>query len=283
MALLVGAFVRTSVNNNEKMVDILVANQNLPKGTEVAESDFRWQQWPKSALPLGHIPKTENWAEMYIGNKVRRGIAAGEPVIANSLLVQEGSSFLAASLSEGMRAVSIPVKGHTAVAGFVRPGDWVDVLLTYEVRLQTRDNREKVAEIVSKYASETVLGGVKVLAVDQEVQDMGRDAKPARTITLEVEPEHAQVLTLADRMGDLSLSLRSIGEDGELQKNTEQAAAFTTDLAVGRALREANLASLGDPELAEESETEIEPEVPPRTIRVYHGGSVGNITVQGGR
>ena len=78
--------------------------------------------------------------------RLRRDIAAGEPIFKSAILDNTKSNFVAASLTSGMRAVAISVSAQTAVSGFVTPGDFVDVDMTYDVRLPSDENVQKAAQ-----------------------------------------------------------------------------------------------------------------------------------------
>jgi pilus assembly protein CpaB len=287
-ALLVAALVKTRVApSTEGMQAIMVAKTDLPAGAKVSPKDFAWQPWPEGALPQGAIDEAHSPFAVAEGAdkndpaaeiRLRRGVFAGEPILANTLVNPGDSGFLAAALTDGMRAVALPVEAETSVAGFVRPGDWVDVILTYEVRLRSSGAEDASQLVVSRNASETVLSNVRVLAVDQEVQDQGTDAKPGRTVTVEVTPEQAERLALAQRMGDLSLSLRGMGEVAP----EHAATGFTTDLDVGRALRAASMASMGfgvDGTPRQPAEEPAPAPAPPAVIRIYHGGQESEVQV----
>jgi pilus assembly protein CpaB len=123
-----------------------------------------------------------------------------------------------------MRAVSVPVSSSALADRLFRPGDYVDVMVTYRVQVNSRSNPE-AQSLVNRYASETVIENVRVLAIDSndtkavdEVEDDGKKKKRQKSskkaiITLEVTPENAERLVLSRKMGDLSFALRSIGDN----------------------------------------------------------------------
>jgi Flp pilus assembly protein CpaB len=123
----------------------------------------------------------------------------------------------------------------------MRPGDFVDVLVTYRVRLNSRSNPE-AQSLVNRYATETVIENVRILAIDtndtKAVDEIETDGKKKRktsskqaTLTLEVNPEQAEGLLLAKKMGTLGIALRSIGDNGE--PSSDQA---TTDVGMSRVM-----------------------------------------------
>jgi Flp pilus assembly protein CpaB len=150
------------------------------------------------------------------GDVTRRGIGEGEPVTPNRLVKPGERGFLAAVLKAGHRAVSIPIDAASGIAGLVFPGDRVDILLTHSV--PARDSEEGSDP---RRASETILENVRVLAVDQAVDDLQGEPKLAKTATLEVTPKQAEILSVARQLGGLSLSLRSLAKN-----EAELAAAY---------------------------------------------------------
>jgi pilus assembly protein CpaB len=148
-----------------------------------------------------------------VGSVARQALPQGVP-IARSSVVQPGErGFLAAVLPQGKRAISISIGETAGLSGLVMPGDRVDIILTYSVAGASIDAARDVR------ASETVLSNLRVLALDQRLQEAapptgGAGTPPiARSATLEVTPRQAEMLTLATQLGDLSLVLNSV-EDG---------------------------------------------------------------------
>lgn len=266
IALVVSTLVKSSVSSEDvEMTEIMVSTKEQPAGSFFDERSFTWQSWPYEGLPFGTVTRKDfdEFEGDFLENaRLRRGLVRGEPIMKSAIVRPNEQGFLAAVLEEGKRAVSIPVKAETSVAGFVRPGDWVDVVLTYEVRLGSGVNKSLAAEVVSKYAAETVIEGVRVLAVDQDVNDQKLDASPGKTVTLEVTPEQSERVALAERMGDLSLSLRGMSKENDKRKNN-----YTADIEIGRALNAARKAS-------ESGEVQ-------KTVRLYHGASATVVEVVG--
>ena len=197
-----------------------------------------------------------------------RTIDKDEPINTRAILEEgkKGGNYVAASLGAGMRAVSISIKAETSVAGFVRPGDFVDIIMTYQVKVKG-DAKDAARDIIQKFASETILSGIKVLAVDQISNDEEKKAKVGRTITLEVDRTGAESLALARTMGKLSLALRRLGEEGEDAKKSRH---LTTDAHISQVLKKV-------------SELEASSQVNSNNVRVYNGNNVQNITVRSGQ
>ncbi|HEU0095464.1 MAG TPA: Flp pilus assembly protein CpaB, partial [Rhizomicrobium sp.] len=138
--------------------------------------------------------------EVIKGTVVRSPVLAGQPLVSTTLVHADASGFMAAMLTEGMRAVSINVSAETGAGGFILPNDRIDVI----------QSRKMGDNVISK----TVLANVRVLAVDQTFHQE-KDAKTVigKTATLEVTPEQAEVLYSAQTGGMLSLSLRPLGDN----------------------------------------------------------------------
>jgi len=159
-----------------------------------------------------------------LGSVVTRTMHRGAP-IARSAVVQPGDrGFLAAVLPQGKRAISIPITETAGISGLVLPGDRVDIILTYSLTGASIDAERDVR------ASETVLGNIRVLALDQRLRqtEAAEDGGPAstappiaRTATLQVSPREAEMLTLATSLGDLSMVLNSVHDGGDAAEAAE--------------------------------------------------------------
>lgn len=197
---------------------VLVAKRALPVGTIITADALGYQLWPEELVQDAYFLDGEADVSKLLGTVVRNPITAGEPVTQGSLVSPGDSGFLAAALGPGMRAVTVPVDAKTGVAGFVFPGDRVDLVLTQTV--QGSDGTQL-------RASETFLRNLRVLATDQSTtQETSEDGKTIvkafRTVTLEVTPKIAEKVAVAQTIGTLSLSLRSIADN---QTELEQALA----------------------------------------------------------
>ncbi len=216
-------------------IKVLVALNDLPAGTIVNPDLFKWQNWPEDGLDPEYItqgkPKDDKKVAKpkdLTGWAVRRGIAAGEPITKKRLLEPGKAGFLAGVLGPGMRAVSISINAESGAAGFILPGDRVDVVLTQQIRQTQGENANR-----DKVISETVISNVRALAVDQTFDDIKEQTRVGKTITLELTPKQAEGLSVAKRMGRISLSLRSLVRDAEVERRS----AFTSDEEVSRFLR----------------------------------------------
>lgn len=218
--------------NTTLATKVLVADKDLPAGTILNSGHWRWQSWPADAVDKTYeVERGDFEAEAaYGGAAVRRAIGAGEPITKARVFRQGDKGFLAGALSPGKRAVGIQISAVSSAAGFIRPGDRVDVILTQQLRRRAAD--ADAPQI--KGVSETILSNIRVLAIDQIVDDVNKEAKVGKTATVEVSPKEAEVVTLAARMGrlSLSLSLRSLADTTGLDDRT----GMTSDLEISRAL-----------------------------------------------
>ena len=189
---------------------VLVAKKSLPVGTLIDASMVGWEAWPKEAIAPTYYQQGQPDSDpgKLLGTVVRYPIAAGQPLTRGSIVGPEDRGFLAAALGPGMRAVTVPVNASTGLAGFVFPGDRVDLVLTQDIK--------GGGEGEPLHASETIVRNIRVLAADQRYTDKDEDGKPvvkeARNVTLEVTPRIAEKIAVAQSMGTLSLSLRSIAD-----------------------------------------------------------------------
>ncbi|MEQ7872463.1 Flp pilus assembly protein CpaB [Sphingomonas sp. ASV193] len=190
---------------------VLVARKPLPVGTIIDASSLAFQEWPKELVQGAYYMegKPDSKMELLVGTVVRNAITAGQPVTRGSLVGPKDRGFLAAALGPGMRAVTVPVTKVSGVSGFVFPGDRVDLVLTQTVTGSDGGQPLKV--------SETIIRNLRVLATDQRLDGKGdsgkMEAKYSDNITVEATPRIAEKIEVAQAMGSLSLSLRSIADN----------------------------------------------------------------------
>jgi len=196
---------------------VMVAKQALPAGTIIDPAALTWQPWPKELMQSAYYTEGQPDADMktLLGTVVRYPITAGQPVTRGALVGPKDRGFLAAALGPGMRAITVPVNTSTGVAGFVFPGDHVDMVLTQAVQGGGDGPSLKV--------SETIVRNVRVLATDQRTDSKNEDGKTEvktfSNVTMEVTPRIAEKLAVAQSMGTLSLALRSIADNtAELER-----------------------------------------------------------------
>jgi pilus assembly protein CpaB len=198
-------------------VDVLVARSDIPMGQAMAPGDVQWQAWPASASSGNFIRKNTRpqAVEDLAGMIARVPFVAGEPIREAKLVNAKGSGFMAAILPTGMRAVSTQISPENGAGGFILPNDHVDVILT------RRDaNADKSAG--DARTSETVLTNIRVLAIDQTVEEKGgQKVVVGKTATLELSPIQAETLVLSQQIGTLSLALRSVTDASQADAPTD--------------------------------------------------------------
>ncbi len=168
---------------------ILVAGHDLPAGTILRDEDLDWQSWPEKGLSEAYVIRQDGAEQEFVAAVVRRGIAAGEPITAGRVVKQGQKGFLAAILTPGMRAVSVPVNATSGVAGLLFPCGRVDIILTHEIGRRGAQGEGR------RRANETVLNNVRLLAVDQHTDDQNNQPAVAKNATLEVTPDQAEAIT----------------------------------------------------------------------------------------
>jgi pilus assembly protein CpaB len=196
---------------------ILVARKALAVGTIIDAESLAYQPWPKELMQSAYYTEGTPDSDItkLLGTVVRNPVTAGQPLTRGALVGPKDRGFLAAALSPGMRAVTVPVTAASGVAGFIFPGDRVDVVLTQNVEGGGDGPKLKV--------SETIVRNVRVLATDQRIDSKDQDGKievkTFANVTMEVTPRIAEKIAVSQSMGTLSLSLRSIADNAaELER-----------------------------------------------------------------
>ena len=182
---------------------ILVAARDLGFGYVLTAADVRWQPHPTGEIPAGTIAQSRqpNASPDVQGKMVAGPVNAGEPLLSDQL---KRGNFMSAVLPSGMRAVAIDLadQGKTAAGGFILPNDRVDVIRTFHPD-----------DAPQAFASETILANIRVLAIGQSVQEKSSERTViGGTATLEMTSEQAEKVVLAQRTGQLTLSLRSMSD-----------------------------------------------------------------------
>ncbi len=186
---------------------VLVASRDLSYGVELGDPDSRWVEWPKESLPTGAMTKTEapNAQADVKSSYVRIPISGGEPIRKDRLIKGVTAGLMSTMISPGKRAIAIDVTLNNTAGGFILPNDRVDVMRTFRDQDAAKDTGHEV------YGSEVVLTNVRVLAMGQTIEKKGADpVVTGSTATLELDPRQAEMVVLAQRTGQLTLSLRPI-------------------------------------------------------------------------
>lgn len=238
---------------------ILVAAEPLQSGILLRAEDVKWQLSSGPVAPGAILRPSDDERKAksdadgdalkkIYGGVVRRRVDTGQPIFSN-LIVQPGDrGFLAAVLTPGYRAVDISVTAVSSAAGLIFPGDHVDVILT-----QSFSQGEE--PLPRRVVGETIVSDLRVLAMDQQLQQGSPDAKPSgeygaqtvHTVTLEVLPKQAEMISVATELGKLSLTLRNVpleAEPGTTASQAEKPLQPTWAVDVSPALRAAPKAAM---------------------------------------
>lgn len=196
---------------------VLVAAADIPIGSTVTADAMTWAEWPKNGISNRFIQQVEGEDQItpLVGSFARASFYAGEP-ISDAKLIRADQGFMAAILPSGMRAVATQISPDTSAGGFILPNDRVDVVMT-------RAADSAAAAGGNAFQTETILNNVRVLAIDQTIEDQdGQKVVVGQTATLELSPRQVQILTVAQRMADrLTLALRSIADSRATPADTD--------------------------------------------------------------
>jgi pilus assembly protein CpaB len=190
-------------------VDVLVAGSDIALGQTLTPGDMKWQAWPASAGKGNFIRKQDRPGadHQLVGYVARMPFVAGEPIREVKLVNPKGAGVMAAILPPGTRAIATQISPESGAGGFILPNDRVDVIVTRKERGRASGDENMV--------SETVLTDVRVLAIDQMLEEKnGQKVVIGKTATLELTGRQAETLALAQRSGTIALALRSLADVG---------------------------------------------------------------------
>lgn len=222
---------RVSVNTTP-MEDVLVAANEIPFGGTIADGDLRWQAWPKASIPPGAVLRDAipNAVQQFRGSLSRSSLGPGEPIYQERLIQPGKAGFMAAILRPGYRAVAINIdaQGSTSAGGFILPNDHVDVIHTFKDDDAARAGGDGMV-------SETILHNVRVLAIGQTVEEQNNQkVVVGSNATLELTPDQVEKIVLAQRVGQLSLSLRSMADSNAAATNGDDTSEKSGDVTIVR-------------------------------------------------
>jgi len=194
------------VVKKEPTINVLVANGNLPIGSRLTGDTMHWAGWPEGAIVQGYITERDRPEALNeLANAiVRLPVFDGEPLRAEKI-ADPSNRVMSSLLPAGKRAVATEITVSTSAGGFILPNDRVDVIMVKKLE----DN---------SFDTETILSNIRVLAIDQEIQEKedGTKAAVGQTATLELTPDQSKVIAVAQQMADrLTLALRSVADAQE--------------------------------------------------------------------
>ncbi len=302
IAVLVALVVQASLSGGKKKttnvasgetVKIVVAAKSLSTGDELNEKNIKFQSWPKDAVFDGAIrQKDGKKPDELVKGTLRRAVTEGEPIMKSALVPEEKYNYLAASLAPGMRAFSVKFTGDDLVGGFIKPGDHVDVLLTYKSKMRYKGKNPEIENMIeanlNNKVTETILQNLKIIAVGQDIERVEDDGngdgdssgknnsgnkKKAATktvksavVTFEVDRKSAEILAVADDFGKLSLALRKLGDETILAERPPS----TTD---------ARVTNIYDELLEKVHRMEKSSSQAGNIVRIYSGVDIEEVTV----
>ncbi len=268
--------VRPTEEPAKPALQVLVARTELHTGQIVKPDDLRWQAWPEGTLSPTYVVEGRRPLSDFVGAVARGPIAGGEPITEGRVVLPGSRGFMAAVLQPGMRAVSVPVTATSGIAGFVFAGDKVDLILTHVVQLAAQGEKER-------QASETILRDIRIIAMDQRLDSKpGEPPQVAKTATLEVTPKQSEIITLAQEMGKLSLSLRSL-QNPTTEEPTADGPSFTRDNQVSQLLpASSGPGGSGRPPEPPPPSAPTAAAPPPASITIIRGSSVADSVPGGG-
>jgi pilus assembly protein CpaB len=192
---------------------VIIAATDIAPGTALSGGLIKTVTWPLKVIP----PKSAATMQEIEGRVAMVPIPQGNPVLFSMLAPEGTAAGLSGILPDGKRALTVKVDEVAGVAGFIHPGDHVDVLVDLPVKEAT------------DHFSKTILHDILVLTTGQIWQQKG-DNKPVvvNTVTMEVTPEEAEVLNLASNEGKIRLALRN-----RRNKTMAQTQGVTTSFLIG--------------------------------------------------
>lgn len=217
-------------------VEVLTAKTDIGMGQVVTAQELQWQVWPLNAAGPSFIRRSDrpDATDSLAGSIARTPFAAGEPIREAKLIKANGSGFMAALIPSGMRAISTEISPETGAGGFILPNDHVDVILSRRDREAEKNGGSET------HTSEVILTNVRVLAIDQTVEEKGgQKVVVGKTATLELGLRQAETLALARQQGTLTLALRSIADARSSDANEAE------DTRFGQRLGRVNLIRFG--------------------------------------
>lgn len=202
-AFVANTWIQNELNQEASIKDsmehVIVASVKIPYGLEIDETHVKTIKVPKGTSPSGAFSEMES----VVGTVSRTEIYPGEVIIKDRVVAHGGGSTLAAMISPNKRAITVRVNDVVGVAGFLLPGNRVDIIST----------KKKGKKVVSN----TILKNIKVLAVDQTASTDKNEPIVVRSVTMEMSPSETEDVTAATKLGSLQLTLRNPAQEKEVK------------------------------------------------------------------
>ncbi|HZZ36709.1 MAG TPA: Flp pilus assembly protein CpaB [Caulobacteraceae bacterium] len=208
------------------MAPVVVAASPVARGLTLEPPLLKVVNYPADSVPAGSFKTVAELTAGPAGKRLAlRTLALNEPVLANKVSGPGGKLNLSGVLTDGMRAVSFRSNDVAGVAGFVLPGDRVDILLTRAAG--SGDQATTVTQVLAE--------NVLVLGVDQSANDEADKPQVAKAVTVEVTPAQAQAISLAQSVGAISLALRHVADEAPLARKVTTVADLGFNRPAARA------------------------------------------------
>ena len=211
-------------------VNILVAREVVPIGTVITQEMVDQQPWPSHLVLDGFMVAGDGQTNV-VGMVTRSELQVQEPLSIYKLANPNDANFIAAALPKDRRALTLQVDTISGVGGYIFAGDHIDMILTHRIPIDLADPAERAAtsQAVSAGFAETILENIKVLAVEirglhafKSGTEQRQEPRAPTNLTIEVTPEQAQAVRLAERNGSISLALRPLkGQSDSVSESTE--------------------------------------------------------------
>ncbi len=192
-AKMVNDFLIQNRASTKTTVPVVAAAVDIPYGAKIEEQQLKLIDWPSDSVPPGAF----NNKDQVVNKVAKNNFYAGEPLSEKRMSVYTGGSTLSALINKDYRAISVRVDDVVGVAGFILPGNYVDVLAT------------KMDRVSNQALTQTKLQNIKVLAVDQDASHEKDKPAIVRAVTLELRPEQAEIVVGAMQEGTIQLTLRN--------------------------------------------------------------------------
>lgn len=193
-------------------IEVVKAARNIPAGTPLSKDKITTEQVPQRFLPPN--PLLENDLNIYLGTPLAVNVEEGAMILTSDFSVQEVSRTLSSKIPPQERAMSIAVDAISGVSGLLRPGDRIDILGTFPIGTKDQVVTDEKGEEGVGYVTMTMLQNVTLLATGQELSDVTNSENQQRgnsyaTVTLSVTIDEAELLTIAQTRGKMTLLLRN--------------------------------------------------------------------------
>ena len=243
-AFIANAWIQNELNQGdelkESMALVVVASMKIPYGLEIGDTHIKVIEVPKGTAPAGAFSDPA----LVVGTVSRTEIYPGEVIIKDRVVAHGGGSTLAAMISPNKRAITVRVNDVVGVAGFLLPGNRIDIIST----------RKKGKKVVS----ETILRNIKVLAVDQTAATDKNEPIVVRSVTMEMSPGETEDITAATKLGSLQLTLRNPMQDKLVKKEEIIVKKPKPKKVVKRVVRKKRVSQYGNITIIRGTATEVQ-------------------------